>query len=216
MAQETQKRIPYIYAGLAGLVVLLGIVLFLIGTEPHQEDLWEPATSVEEAYQAYAYQPDPNSSLIRFTPGVESWYVHEDLKFSFRLPEGFTAPDGKLKDSNAWLVVLSNASGNELHIAVEPVSADIPETISETFIRSQEGGEQAFGFEAVALPKTVGISFKTKSDAGEVLHTWFVRDGYMYMLSTRQQDAELMDLVLGTWRFALPVPPLGSNDSLKR
>jgi hypothetical protein len=200
--------------GVLTALILAGLLWFLTSSKIAQEPLWNDSASPQESAQAYEYVPNPDSILIKFTEGINTWYVNETLRFSFRLPDGFSAPDGKVKDANTYVVELSNGKGNTLHIVALKIKDNASETLSEDIIRQQLLEENPHNFKADSLKEgTKGLYFETNSatEGSEGIAFWFTKDGYLYTFATARKDAELLELVMQTFRFGgavLPPPPL--------
>lgn len=201
---------------LLSVIVAVSIVLvlwFLNEQRNAQKPLWDTPTSQEEVTKAYEYTPDLNSTLIKFIEGVNAWYVNETLRFSFRLPDGFSAPDGKVKGTDTHIVELSNGKGNALHIVATKIKEGASAVLTEEAIRQQVPEENPHTFKVGFLKEgTEGFYFETDSAAagGEGVAFWFTKDGYLYTLTTTKKDTELLELVMQTWRFGgavVPPPP---------
>ena len=192
------------------LVIATLLAYFLFTHSPSTEPLWQSATSTEAVRDIYSYVPNPNSTLIRFQEGVQAWYTNERLNFSFRLPEGFTAPDGTLKDSKGQVVTLSNGSGDDLLLLALPITSGADRKLTEDLVKENSPNQNLSDFRERTLKDgTRGLEFRTDSNDwnGSGIAFWFIKDGYLYELTTYEKDAELLELVVGTLHFAKPVPP---------
>ncbi|MBY0538803.1 hypothetical protein K2P56_00015 [Patescibacteria group bacterium] len=206
MRQESGTKV--LIAGAVSAVLIIGFIAFFAfqKTQP----LWSLPASPEESEKAYSYAPNPNSSIIKFTEGVHSWYVNERLGFSFRLPDGFKAPDGKVSGSDTHVVELSNGKGNDLHVVVLKIKAGADQTLSEEAVRANTPEEALSNFRSGVLPDgTSGFVFETDSEKwnGAGVAFWFSKGGYLFTLSTAKKDMELLDMVMETWNFGRPIPP---------
>ena len=196
---------------IAGVIVALvfAIVIFFVLQKPVQP-LWDTSVSEGESRQVYEYAPNPNSTLIKFTEGVNVWYVNETLRFSFRIPDDFSAPDGKVKDSNTHVVELSNGKGNMLQIVAMKIKDDASETLTEEILRQQLPEESLSNFKSTSLKEgTSGLYFETSSAAvgGNGIAFWFTKNSYLYTLTTTKKDTELLELVMQTWHFGGAIAP---------
>lgn len=207
MVSEKKIRPFYIYAWIAALILFLAAAAAMMTWRQPKEPLWEIPASGASSADTHGYVPNPDSTLIHFTDGVEAWYVNEDLKFSFRIPDGFIAPDGKLKDSGAAVVRLSNGAGYELDITASKIGAR-PEDITEENLRAEFPEETLMNFSKVVLPDgTEGLAFERGTEENREVQARFIKDDYLYILAADKKSAELMELVVGTWRFGVPVAP---------
>lgn len=169
--------------------------------------LWDMQVSKEEVQRAYEYTPTKDSTLIRFTPGIESWYVNAALGFSFRLPEGFTAPDGELR-SGGYGVLVSDAKGHEMAVRAIPDAA-APPSITQSYIE----GTATFATPLAtvlerALPDdTKVLTFSAGEGEDARAHAWFTHQGYRYQIEALSGSEELINLTLQSWRFGTPIPP---------
>ncbi|MBX9765602.1 hypothetical protein K2X83_03100 [Patescibacteria group bacterium] len=198
-----------VLAGTLGAFLICALILVGFLFKPTYP-LWDFPTSEEEAEKAYGYNPNTDSQLIKFTEGVNAWYVNEKLGFSFRLPDGFSAPDGKLQGADTHVVQLTNGKGNDLSIVARKIVAGTDEQLSEEIIRTQVARESLSAFQTASLlDGTGGYLFETDSVewGGEGIAFWFTKDGYLFTLTTTKKDGELLDLVMKTWNFGRPIPP---------
>lgn len=211
MSKDRIKQRVVAQAILAALAVAVVIFIGVFATHANKQPLWNTEASEEEARQAYEYVPNPNSTLVKFTEGVYRWYVHEALQFSFRLPDGFTAPDGKLVGEETYVVLVSNGKGADVEVVATRITTGADTPLTEDIVRTQLQGEVADGFKQVSLPDgTTGLQFETDSlkwEGGGVAF-WFSKNGYLFTITTNKNSKELLELVLGTWKFGLPVAPL--------
>lgn len=209
MNNESAEGNKIIIAGAAAAFLVCVIIVLGIFFKP-KLPLWNFSASPEEAEKAYAYTPRSDSTIIKFTEGVNAWYVNEKLGFSFRLPDGFSAPDGKVAGADTHVVELSNGKGNDLHVVALKIKEGADQVLTEKAIRANAPEEVLSGFTSGMLPDgTAGYVFETNAEkwAGEGLAFWFTKDGYLFTLSTAKKDEELLDLVMKTWNFGRPVAP---------
>ncbi len=206
---STEQRVV-ISGTIAALIIAVPLVYFLFQPRTITAPLWNMASSTDTARDAYSFIPSSDSSLVRFTKGMEAWYVNEKLHFSFRIPDGFSAPDGALKGSSGQVVILSNNKGDDLLILALPITNGANQILTEQIVRDNAPGQNLSGFRESSLKEgTRGLSFRTDSSewGGDGIAFWFTHDGYLYELTTYGKDAELLDLVMQTWRFSVPVAP---------
>jgi hypothetical protein len=210
---EEKNGDKIILAGTVAALVVCVVVSVGIFFKP-KAPLWDFPATKQEAEKAYAYTPNPDSQIIKFTEGVNAWYVNEKLGFSFRLPDGFSAPDGKLQGSETHVVHVSNGKGNELSVVARKITAGADTPLSVEIIRTQVVDENLSNFSEGILPDgTSGFIFETDSAewGGQGLTFWFTKKGYVFTLTTAKKDAELLDLVMKTWNFGRPVAPQPSQ-----
>lgn len=208
MAVESSGNKIILSGAIAALIIciVISVAIFFKPKAP----LWNFLASKKEAEKAYAYNPNSDSQLIKFTEGVNAWYVNEKLGFSFRLPDGFSAPDGKLQGADTYVVELSNGKGNILHVVALKIKEGADQKLSEEAIRTLSPNEELTNFATGVLPDgTEGFVFETDSTewGGEGIAFWFTKDGYLFTLTTAKKDGELLDLVMKTWNFGRPIPP---------
>jgi hypothetical protein len=205
---ENIKRHGVLIGGVIAAIAVGAFVFFL--ASPMSRPLWSVTGASEDAQKAYEYAPDPNSTLIKFTPGVNRWYVSEPLHFSFRIPDGFDAPDGKIQGSDAYEVLLSNGRGNELEIEAVHIAQGADAPLTKEIIQSQIPEEHLSNIkDATLIDGTHAIMFETDSAAwgADGVALWFIKDEYLYTATAEKKDAELLELVAKTLRFGVPVPP---------
>ena len=178
--------------------------------------LWQEGASSQSSATAAnsltAGSPDAGdgSVSIHTTPGVESWYTNAALHFSFRLPDGFMAPDAKsVNVAGAHAAIVYNKAGDELLVVAVPQSVVTGGGLSLNDIRNDSPGEVIGNATTTSITGIPAIEFATnaKEWGGNGIGLWFLRDGYRYELMTYRKDAALLEYIRETWQFAPPAPP---------
>jgi len=130
-------------------------------------------------------------------------FVDNRTRFSFPLPEGFTAqeyPYGDEPDSIA--VIVQDSGDNGVEILVRPLSKNAS-AFSEDSVRATHPNETMTNFRAITAEGVPALSFDSTSALwdGASHEVWFVKDGYLYQISSYARDASLVDAVAATWRW---------------
>lgn len=148
-----------------------------------------------------------SQNAITVTPGIERWYTNPKRVFSFRLPDGFYAPDIETgqpgvygvrvyNDAGALLTVYAYPIGKGTVLNAETIQANLPDVVV-TDIK-----------ERVVSSFIPGFEFKT-DDAelgGNGLVLWAMYDGYLHEISSSSNNQELFEFVVDNWYFAPPSP----------
>jgi hypothetical protein len=201
MEQKREEKIPVaITGGSVVFLIVVGCLLFLWYGKPYQA---LPSLSASTT-------PPVAAPLIRTTPGVETWYTNDTLHFSFRLPDGFMAPEAKsVNVSGAQAVTVYNKDGDTLLVVAIPL-ASAAGALTEDEIHANTPGQTITNVEQGAVGALVtGFSFDTddKEWGGDGVGFWFAYNGYLYEITTYAKDAPLLDFIRSTWQFSPPVPP---------
>jgi hypothetical protein len=194
---------------IAGAVVVLTALGFFLWYA-HSRPASPSGLGTSTAPSALSGSSSPASSLIKATPGIETWYTNKKLHFSFRIPDGFTAPDIKTGSPNVQGVLVENAAGDELIVAVFPLANGPTGPLTVDGIRENAPGQIITNVTQGVIGAVVtGLSFDTDAQAwgGDGVGFWFAYNGYLYELTAYKKDQELLDFVRSTWQFSPPVPP---------
>ena len=142
----------------------------------------------------------PISSRLSVTPGVERWYTNDARSFSFRLPDGFSAPDIYTDEPNVSGVAVRADEKDQLVVLVYQVP--LLQTLSE------EGIEEIVGVTLTdtreVLVSTVVRALQFRTDDG--YEVWTIHNGRLYRILTSAENKDLLDFILASWYFAPPVP----------
>lgn len=207
------KKYEYVLATVLALVLAV-LLMWYIGTHPpyktpaHTLSEWAVATSGEA--DPYAFTPSPNSTLIHFTDGMRVLYTNDALTFSFRLPDGFIAPEEAVSGGKIQTVSVTNQSGDDLFILAVPItSSGKAGPLTEADIQANiPKGTSASNFRPGSLKEgTEGLFFTLTSTQikDPMLAFWFIHSDTLYEITTYQKDEELLALVMQTWHFGSPV-----------
>lgn len=144
---------------------------------------------------------------ILVTEGVERWYTNDSRTFSFRLPDGYLAPEFKTDIEGVWGVHVDNGSGSKLRIIVTPIEIGVP-VGAEQIASALDGVEVTNMKERFIATVVRGISFSTNEEewGGNGIGFWAANNGYLYQMYAAKTDQDLMDFVIANWYFAPPVP----------
>ena len=208
----SQKSVsPVVTGGAVIVLAALGFFLFLFHADSH------PALLTSDVASSTVPSADTaaSSSLFKTTPGVETWYTNDKLHFSFRLPDGFMAPEAKsVNVPGAQAVTVYNTSGDKLLVVAIPITVDIGNTLSAQDIIADTKGQVVTNIRPAIVGTVVtGLAFDTDSKewGGEGSALWFKFNGYLYEVTTYAKDAPLLDFIRSTWQFSKPVPPPASH-----
>lgn len=193
-------------AGLATALVMVTLVFF---AWRWSDDGTEISTSMlpSSAFSDSIPLTPASAKKITTTDGVERWYTNDALKFSFRLPDGFYAPDINTKvngvygvkvynDASAVLIVLVYPLASGTALTEERVKANLPDV---SVIDVKEG------FIATVAR---GLWFRTNAPewGGDGIAFWVPYNGHLYQIMSARKDQDLMDFVVASWQFAPPRP----------
>ncbi len=147
------------------------------------------------------------TSRITTTPGVERWYTNEKLTFSFRLPDGFSAPEIETKVPGEHGVVVYNDAGDRLLVYANPI-AEGTELRAEDIAALLPGVRVAEVREGTISTVVRGFWFRTdaKEWEGDGVMFWTAYNGYLYQLQTAGKNNDLLEFIVANWYFAPPAP----------
>jgi hypothetical protein len=188
-----------------GLAVGVLVVVLVLGALN-----WRPSTESVEHTSGNATTTTITAKglTLTTTEGQEHWYTNKELKFSFRLPDGFMAPEGKTDSPNTHAVVVHDDADNKILVIVLPIESgtklikeDIAANLPDVPVSNIREG----------FVGTVIRGFSFSSDAeywgGASVNFWFAYNGYLYQISTSDGDVALLEFVMNSWRFDPPTPP---------
>lgn len=127
-------------------------------------------------------------------------YVNSTYKFSFKMPEDFSARESGSPEQK--IILLENKQGEGIQILVSPFE-DIKIVTAEMMRRDLPDLK-------ISDVKTVdikdgykGISFKSdnQSFAGASEEIWFVFRGNLYQISTFEKFGNVLKNMFATWKF---------------
>jgi hypothetical protein len=135
---------------------------------------------------------------ITQTPGVETSYLNTTLGFSFTLPDGLAAQEGR---GGGEPVVAAYDTAGILRLMVRAAPADGAVTTASVR-KAMQGAEMANAAEASVAGET-GVAFESSdiSWSGATRELWFAHAGYRYRVTVRDSDAALLELVRGSWQW---------------
>ncbi len=192
----------------SSLAIWLGIGVLFLGLALFGAFGWRgSARLMEERSATTSVFSIPGHELVlTTTSGIESWYTNETLKFSFRLPDGFLAPEADPGAPGAHAVVVHDDADHRLTVVALPVKGIT--TLTEEDIKANMPGAIIMSVREGYIGTLVrGLYFSAQTGADrEQTAFWFLYDGYVYELSTATEDAVLLDFIVSTWRFAPPTP----------
>lgn len=164
------------------------------------------------AWLAYSlFFVGPPAKVYTHIPGGEMRHANARAGFSFAIPDGLTAQEGKYGSEEVRYVRLRDESNAiALMLIVTPTEADVS---TYSLADSRADAPRVVMAEAAAmepLPGTEGISFESRNPlwpTATSTEVWFRHAGYRYQLAT-PNDQALIDFVLRTWRFDVMNLPL--------
>lgn len=167
----------------------------------------ERATSTTQAPSGAEKVTD----TIRVTPGVERWYTNKGLDFSFRLPDGYSAPEFDTKTPGVVGVVVYKDENVPLVVRVYPIASGT--RITPAGLRDHFALVGVRDIEERFIGTVVrGLAFRTSDPdwGGAAIGLWAPFNGRVYEIMTTAENQELFDFILANWFFAppaLPKPP---------
>ncbi|MBU6310864.1 hypothetical protein KGO06_02950 [Patescibacteria group bacterium] len=208
----------YTIAALVLTLVLAALMLgyMRIATERVSVPAWVSAATLASPESAPAQVPRAVTQQAPYAPpryanapGMERWYTNKARGYSFRLPEGFSAPEIKTETpqiSGVW--VHRPGSAEELAIVVYPVT--VGTALDEQTVRTALKGSLITQMKESALGSAVrAITFYAKEvETGrETYRLWAAYNGYVYTMEVERPYEDLLRFVAANWYFAPPFPP---------
>lgn len=146
---------------------------------------------------------DIGSSLLKTTPGIERRYVNDALRFSFVLPDGFTAVDQPMNAPATHSVIVVNQSGDGFLVIAQPL-AEGSASLTAAQIQPNAEGETITNIQNTTIRGGIsGFAFDTNNVLwkGDGKGVWFTHNGYLYRIETYTKDLPLLDFVRVTWSW---------------
>lgn len=141
------------------------------------------------------------TATLSVTEGVERWYTNDTRTFSFRLPDGFSAPPMDTGVPGVEGMVLQ-APGREPLAVLEYRVAPLSQLTVEN-VKSSLSGRQLTDMKEVIVQSVVrGLAFKTEDG----IEVWMIHNGHLYRIITPESNEDLLTFVLLNWYFAPPFP----------
>lgn len=146
------------------------------------------------------------SNKIEITDGVERWYTNDTRTFSFRLPDGFSAPELDIADPGVEGMMLHMDGYEPLVVLVHQVPPLF--ALSDQSIRANLPGITVTGVRETFLGTvTKALVFRTYSaEQEEGIELWAINNGKLYRLATSPENEDLLKFVTENWYFAPPFP----------
>lgn len=199
--QDVTKYYTWVAVGVV-MVTLGGVYWFFNYGSDQSATL--PAWVSE--FQFAPQTTETESALAPGASGVERWYSSKDPQFSFRLPDGYTAPNIDTEVPGVRGVYVSNNAGSELTLYAYPIASGL--RVDEKTIRAYLAPQVVSDIRETVLSTVVrGYQFiSTDSDGIETLHVWAAYNGYVYTIQSLVADAPLFAFVTQNLFFAPAVP----------
>lgn len=143
---------------------------------------------------------------ISVTDGVERFYTNDARTFSFRLPDGFSAPSLDTGDAGVEGMMLEREGYEPLVVLVHQVPPLF--TLSAESVRANLLGVTVTTVRDAFLGTVVkALVFRTHSaERGEGIELWAVHTNKLYRLATSPENEDLLKFVIENWYFAPPFP----------
>jgi len=155
----------------------------------------------------YFYRPNVNEGQIWATaetqetlPGWEG-YAHPSLPFAFAHSKELvsnTFQDGESEivllqgpDPNQEIQIVARAFDEPGPLTVERIQRDVPEMVIDEPQNVLIGSAQ--------IPAL--LFWSTDNSAGRTREVWFVQGGYLYQVTTKAENDELLAGIMETWTF---------------
>ncbi|OHA11518.1 MAG: hypothetical protein A3H71_01280 [Candidatus Sungbacteria bacterium RIFCSPLOWO2_02_FULL_48_13b] len=129
-------------------------------------------------------------------------YTSPDYSFSFKYPKGFNATE--LSDDNGDTVLVQKPeekSGFQIYIT----PFDEAEPLTAARILQDMPASEVIDPKDVLMgeEKTINavIFLSTNSSFGKTREVWFVRDGFLYQVTTYEGQDNFIGPILETWKF---------------
>jgi len=145
--------------------------------------------------------PSAGSDVLQ-DEGVAEMSRYENGKygFSFSHPASYTVTE--MKDTGADIVLIRDAFGNALQVAISPFDEPIATLTPERVRRDLPELVMKDVQEIVIDGMTPALSFIDPGKGlGATREAWFVSAGSLYQLSTYADSPSLLDGVLSSWQF---------------
>ena len=182
------------------IIIAIVLVVLIIGAVVYSGD-GQPKLSPEEIAEI---QLQREGEVGVDSSRTATRYVHPQFGFSFEKPEGYTIgviPDGE----DAQTVVVQNAnSGNAedgFQVYIYPTDEQVQ--LTPQLIQSDLPGTVVNNAQKIVLDDAPGMMFESNNEhfGGSSFEIWFVREGYVYQISSYGAYASDLQGIIGTWKF---------------
>ena len=190
----------------AAALIVIGVFIFVSGGE-------EATTFVNKLVIPDSLFKTPDTAVpavspkkISLTPGIERWYTNDARTFSFRLPDGFSAPALDTGVPGVEGMMLERSGYEPLVVLLHQVPSLF--TLSDQSIRANLPGVTVTTVRDTFLGTVVrALVFRTHSaERGDGIELWAVNNGKLYRLATSPDNEDLLQFVIENWYFAPPFP----------
>lgn len=147
------------------------------------------------------------SKKISVTPGVERWYTNPELNFSFKLPDGFSAPDIRTDQAGVHGVLVRNNEGQILTVYAYPVAAGTvlsAKSVYEYFPKARP--VSVMGKDISVFVSGFEFEIDDARWGGEGIAFLTIYNGYRFEIATSLVNQEMFNFIINSWRFAPPTP----------
>lgn len=182
------------------LVVIIVVVLALAGAY----FLWSRGNlpSLNLGSQNSENQGDASAPASDQSADMSEIYTSPDYGFSFKYPKGFNTTE--LSDDSGDTVLVQSAeekSGFQIYIT----PFDEPEPLTGARILEDLPASEVIDPKDVLIGegKTINavIFLSTNPSFGKTREVWFLRDGFLYQVTTYEGQDEFIGPILETFRF---------------
>lgn len=137
-------------------------------------------------------QPAPDAS-------GNATYADPAYGFSITYPASYKIADVPSQQGDIYLI--QNGQGTGMQLSVAPYNEGKP--LTEAQIRQDLPDMPITNARAVTLPSGISaIAFNSSGGGfGDSIEVWFAHEGFIYQASTYAAQADLMQRVMGTFRF---------------
>lgn len=179
--------------GLAAAALIVGVIYFFAQGG-------ELETPLNPLFVIPTSTPQSTSGLTT-TPGVERFYTNDARTFSFRLPDGFNAPEFDTEMQGVTGMMLEK-EGREPLLVLDYRVAPMSQLTVATVRESLPGTTLTNAREIIVQSVVRGLLFETENG----LEVWMIHNGHLYRLLTPKTNQDLLDFVISNWYFAPPTP----------
>jgi uncharacterized protein YxeA len=187
------------------IIIIIAVVVILLGgaiiflkvnknSSPQNEEIKfneNQSAAPEQTYTVTASKEDEKNNV----------YTDSQYKFSFQYPKDFTVTKFKEGEEGDTILIQQKDGKGGFQIFIAPF--DEPGPLTKERILQDVPDMKITNAENRVLKNGVPalIFFSEETSLGKTREIWFIKNGYLYQVSTTAALDSLVAQIIGTWKF---------------
>lgn len=196
----SKTRFGYAIFAALGIAFIAAALYFGDKTQPRSLGLdAEKASSAPSTLGVPGASPIAPLVAERTPPPGYRLYRNTHYRFSFFYPENLTLTEKYEGEGASTIVVQNPKEGLGFQVFVVPYGFSY---ISDKRFQKDEPSGVRLNPTAVNISGVEGVSFFSKNTAlGDTAEIWFIKDGYLYEVTTPKILSDWLSGIMQTWKF---------------